>query len=235
MICFIYFILGNIRFSGPTIYLFPGGQGDCALFGIAGFNLLVNGGYSKQPCFWDFTRHLDRIDALMQTHIGADNLFGMSSFIERKAEENVAPELGCVLINAPPCRPLNNNGTEDAINVADLSLGVSITGEANKMLRNLNTFKMTPTPCTGLGPASGGLNPMNLYHKVGHGTLDVYVLNPPAGGDKEMKEFFAQWKKDAPAFTSSKSIPTPNMMSICALLVWKPASETEPITRLDNS
>lgn len=33
-------IVGNIRFSHPTLYVFPGGQGDCALFGINGFNML---------------------------------------------------------------------------------------------------------------------------------------------------------------------------------------------------
>ncbi|CAH2269567.1 jg8311 [Pararge aegeria aegeria] len=37
-------VVGNIRFSHPTLYVFPGGQGDAALFGINGFNMLV-----KQP------------------------------------------------------------------------------------------------------------------------------------------------------------------------------------------
>lgn len=35
-------VVGNIRFSHPTLYVFPGGQGDAALFGINGFNMLVN-------------------------------------------------------------------------------------------------------------------------------------------------------------------------------------------------
>lgn len=33
-------VVGNIRFSHPTLYVFPGGQGDSALFGINGFNML---------------------------------------------------------------------------------------------------------------------------------------------------------------------------------------------------
>lgn len=37
-----------------------GGQGDAALFGINGFNMLLDGGYSRKACFWDFVRHLDR-------------------------------------------------------------------------------------------------------------------------------------------------------------------------------
>lgn len=35
-------VVGNIRFSHPTLYVFPGGQGDAALFGINGFNMLGN-------------------------------------------------------------------------------------------------------------------------------------------------------------------------------------------------
>jgi hypothetical protein len=53
-------VVGNIRFNHPTLYVFPGGQGDSALFGISGFNILVDGGFGRKPCFWDFTRHLDR-------------------------------------------------------------------------------------------------------------------------------------------------------------------------------
>lgn len=33
-------VVGNIRFTHPTLYIFPGGQGDAALFGINGFNML---------------------------------------------------------------------------------------------------------------------------------------------------------------------------------------------------
>lgn len=33
-------VVGNIRFSHPTLYVFPAGQGDAALFGINGFNML---------------------------------------------------------------------------------------------------------------------------------------------------------------------------------------------------
>ena len=57
-------------FSHPTIYVFPGGQGDSALFGINGFNMLVDGGFSRKACFWDFSRHLDRLDAILITRQG---------------------------------------------------------------------------------------------------------------------------------------------------------------------
>ena len=57
----------TLTFSHPTIYVFPGGQGDSALFGINGFNMLVDGGVSSKACFWDFSRHLDRLDAILIT------------------------------------------------------------------------------------------------------------------------------------------------------------------------
>ena len=74
-------VVGNIRFSHPTLYVFPGGQGDSALFGINGFNLLVDGGFSKKATFWDFSRHLDRLDAILITRISDDNAGGMSALL----------------------------------------------------------------------------------------------------------------------------------------------------------
>jgi len=66
-------VVGNIRFSHPTLYVFPGGQGDSALFGINGFNMLIDGGFSRKACFWDFTRHLDRLDAILITRLNDEN------------------------------------------------------------------------------------------------------------------------------------------------------------------
>ncbi len=42
----------------------------------------------------------------------------------------------------------------------------------------------------GLGPAC---QPLNLYHKVGHGRLDMYVINPTRDA-KELREFMERWK-----------------------------------------
>lgn len=99
-------VVGNIRFSRPTLYIFPAAEGDSALFGISGFNLLVDGGFSRSACFWDFTRHLDRIDAMLVTHLGANNMFGVGSMLARKSAENVHPEIGLVYMNAPPAHKI---------------------------------------------------------------------------------------------------------------------------------
>lgn len=92
-------VVGNIRFSHPTLYVFPGGQGDAALFGINGFNMLVDGGFARKACFWDFTRHLDRLDAVLVTRINNSNVGGMSSVLRKKKEMHVYPQIGHFFCN----------------------------------------------------------------------------------------------------------------------------------------
>lgn len=65
---------GNIRFNRPTLYIFPSGQGDCSLFGVSGFTMLIDGGFTPVPSFWNFIRHLERLDALMVSLRSAPNL-----------------------------------------------------------------------------------------------------------------------------------------------------------------
>ena len=43
--------------------------------------------YSRRSCFWEFTRHLDRLDVLLISRINQDNLFGMKSFLSQHLEE----------------------------------------------------------------------------------------------------------------------------------------------------
>lgn len=92
-------VVGNIRFSHPTLYVFPGGQGDAALFGINGFNMLVDGGFARKACFWDFTRHLDRLDAVLVTRINNSNIGGMFSVLRKKKDMHVYPQIGHFFCN----------------------------------------------------------------------------------------------------------------------------------------
>ncbi len=87
-------IVGNIRFSHPTLYVFPGGEGDAALFGINGFNMLVDGGFNRKACFWNFVRHLDRLDAVLLTRFNNSNVGGMSGIVQRKVSSYVYPQIG---------------------------------------------------------------------------------------------------------------------------------------------
>ena len=236
-------VVGSIRFSKPTMYIFPGCEGDSALFGISGFHLLVNAGYNRKACFWDFTRHLDRIDALLLTHLGADNILSVSTMMERKAAENVHPEIGFVYFNGSEKVKHSPNGDispEDGGSRKPASLLVNLVEEGSRLVENMKQINIMPHPCHTVVQGNQ-IQPVNLYHKVGHGSLDLYVLNPQQDG-KEMKDFLTQWNKHVDNFTNSKSVlkasgrdmpvPLPDMLSICALLVWRPQSPSENITRI---
>ncbi|KAG7241239.1 hypothetical protein INR49_025982 [Caranx melampygus] len=78
---------GFLKLSKPCCYIFPGGHGDSALFAVNGFNMLINGGSDRRSCFWKLVRHLDRVDSILLTHIGDDNLPGINSMLQRKIAE----------------------------------------------------------------------------------------------------------------------------------------------------
>lgn len=222
-------VVGNIRFSRPTIYIFPGAQGDSTLFGLSGFNLLVNGGFGRKACFWDLARHVDRIDAMLVTHLGYDNLFGIGSVLQRKLKENVHPEIGYAYFNCiqPDKVQSETNGQEYKMN----GLTISLVEEGNRLLESFQQLNLTPHPCTGSVDSKGLLQPINLYHKIGQGSLDMYVLNP-VQDSKELKEFLSQWSKNVRNFNSKSTFPLPNACGMCALLVWRPSSPDDNITRI---
>ncbi|XP_015592411.1 microtubule-associated protein futsch isoform X6 [Cephus cinctus] len=222
-------VVGNIRFSHPTLYVFPGGQGDAALFGINGFNMLVDGGFARKACFWDFARHLDRLDAVLVTRINNSNIGGISSVLRKKREMHVYPQIGHFFCNLMERRQANSpDGDKD---VDPLILNLTDIGQ--EMMVNLRHIGLRPHPCY------RDPEPINLYHKVGHGTLDMYVLSP-SKDSREVREFLAKWHaSDSKLFAGSHKkdsnnliFPIQNLVSICALLVWQPANPEDTITRI---
>uniref|UniRef100_A0A182YHT9 Microtubule-associated protein futsch n=1 Tax=Anopheles stephensi TaxID=30069 RepID=A0A182YHT9_ANOST len=221
-------VVGNIRFSHPTLYVFPGGQGDAALFGINGFNMLVDGGFSRKSCFWDFVRHLDRLDAVLMTRINNTNIKGISSVVERKSEAHVYPQIGHFFCNIPERKGLPSpDGDKDRD-----PLLVDILQEGHQIVTNLKSLNLKAQNCY------RDVEPINLYHKVGHGTLDMYVISP-ARDSREVKDFLARWAAaDQRLFTKETkdgkdfAFPLQNLISICALLVWTPANPEDNITRI---
>ena len=79
--------VGFLKLSRPCCYVFPAGRGDCAFFAVSGFTALVDGGSDTQACFWKLVRHLDRVDAVLLTHVGTENMPGVNAFLERKVAE----------------------------------------------------------------------------------------------------------------------------------------------------
>lgn len=82
-----------------TITSFKHFVGDAALFGVNGFNMLLDGGFSRKACFWDFVRHLDRLDAVLMTRLNNSNIGGISSILRRKRKDAVYPHLGHFFCN----------------------------------------------------------------------------------------------------------------------------------------
>lgn len=160
------------------------------------------------------------------TRVNNANIQGLSSVIERKAMSNVYPQIGYFFTNIPETKTepsLESDKDSDPLLVNLFERGQSITS-------NLKSINLKPTPCY------KDIEPINLYHKVGHGTLDMYVLSP-SKDSKEVKEFLQKWNaRDQNLFATKQSkdfqFPLQNLVSICAMLVWQPANPEETITRI---
>ncbi|XP_038182190.1 microtubule-associated protein 1S [Arvicola amphibius] len=194
---------GFLRLARPCCYVFPGGLGDAAFFAVNGFTVLVNGGSNPKSSFWKLVRHLDRVDAVLVTHAGADSLPGLNSLLRRKLAEREAaagpqgqheerlrrllsPALGVVFLNARQAASRLRGGEDEAVC-------------ARGLLRSLG---IAPLPLQ-RGPQP--TRPTILFEKLGVGRLELFVLHPPPGDPA------------APA---------------CALLVWQPAAPSDKVVRV---
>uniref|UniRef100_A0A673GSX1 Microtubule-associated protein 1A/B/S-like MBL-like domain-containing protein n=1 Tax=Sinocyclocheilus rhinocerous TaxID=307959 RepID=A0A673GSX1_9TELE len=189
---------GFLKLSKPCCYIFPGGRGDSALFAVNGFNMLINGGSDRKSCFWKLVRHLDRVDSVLLTHIGDDNLPGINSMLRRKIAEleeeqsqgstansdwtknMISPDIGVMFVNMP--QNLENLETNYRIR--------KNAEEACLTLEYLNKLSLKPEPLhRNIGNT---VEPIILFQKMGVGKLEMYVLNP-AENSKELQYFLKEW------------------------------------------
>ncbi|XP_051928692.1 microtubule-associated protein 1B [Hippocampus zosterae] len=219
---------GFLKLSRPCCYIFPGGSGDSAFFAVNGFNVLVNGGSDPRACFWKLVRHLDRIDSVLATHVGVDNLPGLNSLLLRKVAERerdsaagdrelISPEIGVFFLNAPegaeaaPAHPAELRGAD----------------QGALILERLEQLSLKARPLSRSdGPS---VEPLVLFHKMGVGRLELYPLNPVSGAQDSEESLRTAAKSGAPG---SPALPSACLTSICALLVWHPSGHRDKIVRV---
>uniref|UniRef100_A0A3Q2ZGK0 Microtubule associated protein 1S n=1 Tax=Hippocampus comes TaxID=109280 RepID=A0A3Q2ZGK0_HIPCM len=197
--------VGFLKLSRPCCYAFPAGRGDCAFFAVNGFTVLLDGGSDPRACFWKLVRHLDRVDALLLTHAGADNLGGVNSFLERKVAETqldtmsdegsarlISPELGVVFFNAPGRLRVEQRPSE-----------LKVSNCEPVTLRLLKELDIQPHPM--FRPPVAPPEPITLFQKLGVGQLDLYILTP-AKNSHEYQTFMRDWP-DGASPQGAKSYP----------------------------
>lgn len=160
------------------------------------------------------------------TRINNANIQGISSIIERKALSNVYPQIGYFFTNIPEPKA----DAPASIDKDSDPLLLNLFERGQTLNTNLKTINLKPQSCY------KNIEPINLYHKVGHGTLDMYVISP-SKESKEVREFLQKWNaRDQTLFATKQSkefqFPLQNLVSICAMLVWQPANPEETITRI---
>ena len=160
------------------------------------------------------------------TRVNNSNICGMSSVVERKSLTSVYPQIGHFFANIPERRAITSPDGDKDRNPLELDL----IEEGSRLVSNLKAINLKPQPCY------RDNEPINLYHKVGHGTLDMYIISP-SKDSKEVKDFLQKWQANDQKLFSPKdskefNFPMQNVVSICALLVWQPANPDDNITRI---
>ncbi|CAM4758348.1 unnamed protein product [Rotaria magnacalcarata] len=224
---------GTIAFDEPNLYILYGQQGEASLFGIRGFVVLINGGFSRMPSYWNLIRGLQTIDACILTHFDYSVLSGLQTIIHRKTIPSLhdgrlcKPDIGAMFLNniqRTRLQPLHSLKT-----ASNGKLSVNLSHNIDQFLNdikqlNIETFDLVKN--TTLNKHT--IEPINLYKKIAFGSLDLYVLYPLSSSSMDDDKSLATLQK-IPIRDHQPSpsiIPHHHWYSSCTLLVWTPTSKS---------
>ncbi|CAF0777232.1 unnamed protein product [Didymodactylos carnosus] len=218
---------GTLALDEPNLYVLYGQQGEASLFGIRGFVVLINGGYSRYPSYWNLIRGIQSIDACVLTHFDHDVLSGLQSILHRKTivspeQKSINPDIGAIFLNQHQKTKLFSQQNKSSVgnnNKLQVNLNQNIDQFLSDIKRlQIETFDLCK-PST-----KGQLEPINLYRKIAFGSLDLYPLHPTAQSDVEITALQKILINDHPP---SSHIPSHHWLSSCFLLVWSPSKSSK--------
>ncbi|CAF3466823.1 unnamed protein product [Rotaria socialis] len=224
---------GTIAFDEPNLYILYGQQGEASLFGIRGFVVLINGGFSRMPSYWNLIRGLQTVDACILTHFDYSVLSGLQTIIHRKTIPSLhdgrlcKPDIGAMFLNNIQRTRLQALHSLKAPSNSKLSVNLShnIDQFLNDIKQlNIETFDLVKNTT----PNKHTIEPINLYKKIAFGSLDLYVLYPLSSSSMDDDKSLATLQK-IPIRDQQPSpsiIPHHHWYSSCALLVWTPTAKS---------
>ncbi|CAF0725790.1 unnamed protein product [Adineta steineri] len=228
---------GTIAFDEPNLYILYGQQGEASLFGVRGFVVLVNGGFSRIPSYWNLIRGLQNIDACILTHFDYDVFPGLQTILHRKTilsssnDQLCKPDIGAFFLNHTQRTKIQSIPTSKSSSSTN-KLVVNLNENIDEFLHNIkqlniNTFNLIKHTTSN----KQNIEPISLYKKIAFGSLDLYVLHPTTFTTDDDK-LIASLQK-IPIHNkqvSSSMIPLHHWYSSCSLLVWTPTSKSSKDT-----
>ncbi|CAF3328543.1 unnamed protein product [Rotaria sp. Silwood2] len=223
---------GTIAFDEPNLYILYGQQGEASLFGIRGFVVLVNGGFSRMPSYWNLIRGLQTIDACILTHFDYDVLPGLQTILHRKTIPSLhdgrlcKPDIGAIFVNHIQRARFQSSHSSKILSNSKLS--VNLSHNIDQFLHdikqlNIETFDLVKSTT----PNKHTIEPINLYKKIAFGSLDLYILYPlPSSVDDDKYLATLQKIPIRDQQPSPSIIPLHHWYSSCTLLVWTPTSKS---------
>lgn len=228
--------LGTLRINKPSLYIFPGSDGDSAFFAVNGYSMLINGGYDRtRPCFLKFVAMIQQIDSILITHCDSDSLGGLKTFFNKKLSNPEMTVLGN-LIGSKQNMQIPNGCSANLIENEISNSKSSNLSDVDFILDAIEKLKIKQVPLVKNGIKNGSkvsnYDHINLYYKLGHGSLDLYVLSP-FSNSADYKEFVNQQQN---RFTKNinqrsklsvnqylRNIPLSHVTSAVVLIIWLPS------------